>query len=226
MSGHQADATKELDFCKLAERAECIFKNLGQRPNVASYIKSYPKMLRAAEILRVSNDPERLYGIAAIAYSWMPTILKNWPSDQVLNNLAKWAQDVSDTKSAAADVREGKIKFESLRSVNGTLVGTSKFLHLLAPDKFPIWDSVVARHWGLKHSYQYENPERYAEYLEFVAAAAQSEHGKNFREALCHHAEGLSLVRCIEFVLYVTAPKKNNTLQTLPPSPGTTANNA
>ncbi|MFO1176674.1 MAG: hypothetical protein U1E48_15975 [Paracoccaceae bacterium] len=207
----------KLCLSKLAKQAAEAIANPDEKSNISSYIQSYPKILNAAKILRDSSNPDRLVGIAAIAYSWMPRVLRNWPTEAALNDLADWALQVSDmeaaandVRGAAQDVREGRTsKIGDLRIINGTLVGTSKFMHLLAPDKFPIWDSVVARHWGLNNFNAYEQPERYAEYLDLVAAVQKVDNDdKKFSRALGCHADGLTPVRCIEFCLYVTAPPK------------------
>lgn len=65
---------------------------------------------------------------------------------------------------------------EALTFVNGSVIGTSKFLHFLMPAQIPIWDSNVARAMGLLWPYQYANSAAYRSYLlAFSQALAANE---------------------------------------------------
>lgn len=72
-------------------------------------------------------------------YAWMPTILK-------LRN-----KQFEENVEILNRVKRGEpIKisdFQSLKSLfNNSLVGTSKLLHFIAPEQYPIWDSRVFRY--------------------------------------------------------------------------------
>jgi hypothetical protein len=64
-----------------------------------------------------------------------------------------------------------------LTFVNGSVVGTSKFLHFLNPSAVPIWDRRVASNFGVRDKSQIENLKRYRCYVRLVAeATAQSDY--------------------------------------------------
>ena len=96
------------------------------------------------------------------SYGWMPKIL-NFQSedfDQSLKiiNKAKNNEDLS--------IEE----IESLMSlINNSLVGVSKLLHFVNPEKYPIWDSRVYRYLTSvdPHQYRKNNIQSYYKYLKF-----------------------------------------------------------
>lgn len=106
-----------------------------------SYILSYPYILSYFE----SHDPLSVADFvrgAHIVYGWMPKVLKlhTQPPNLTL------AQAASLLESART---QGTISDEHLcnlvRVINNSLVGTSKLLHFVRPDIFPIMDSNVYR---------------------------------------------------------------------------------
>jgi len=85
-------------------------------------------------------------------YGWMPTMLQISPdaaSDKArtadINQALRILNKVkSHTSISSADI-------ESLRKcVNNSLVGTSKLLHFIDPNKYPIWDKKIVASLGLK----------------------------------------------------------------------------
>ena len=70
-------------------------------------------------------------------YGWMPTILEvKKTRDQTLSfDRAKEIADALNTDCEHVDPA----------FANGSVVGTSKFLHFAFPDRYPIWDSRVRR---------------------------------------------------------------------------------
>src|SRR5258708_7520084 len=51
---------------------------------------------------------------------------------------------------------------------NNSVVGTSKFLHFVAPEVFPIWDSRIAAVFGFRHGYQINNALNYTKYCNTI----------------------------------------------------------
>jgi hypothetical protein len=110
--------------------------------------------------LDLSNPLDARAGAYAV-YGWMPTILKNWKEPDILP-LLKFAQSWNgkkQRKDALEALREQK---SVLQSINGWTVGTSKFLHSVAPDIFPIWDSRIAL--AFKVSHRSNDPDTYLDY--------------------------------------------------------------
>jgi hypothetical protein len=55
-----------------------------------------------------------------------------------------------------------------LKAINNSVVGTSKFLHFVAPEIFPIWDSRIAAVFGFRHDYQINNALNYRKYCDAI----------------------------------------------------------
>jgi len=108
-------------------------------PTTNSYVLSYPHILSYFTDRGPLNVADLVRG-AHLVYGWMPTALD------------LYAQPPNLTLAQAAVLLEsvridGTISDERLnalvRVVNNSLVGTSKLLHFVRPDVFPIWDSNI-----------------------------------------------------------------------------------
>ena len=79
-----------------------------------------------------------------LVYGWMPTIPR-------LSKIMRWEdKQKQQLLSCLNDARNGKVPdvhhLHTLKSFcNNSLVGGSKLLHFLNPERFPIWDSRVAK---------------------------------------------------------------------------------
>lgn len=135
------------------------------KPEIKSFFISYPYYLQyfknlPGDEIKIENV---IIGIS-FTYSWMPTILKNINIQnkseilKVLNN-AKKGDGLS-----VSDLELLKVAF------NNSLVGTSKLLHFVNPEKFAIWDSRVFRNLYKEEPYKYklEKAETYLKYLEYL----------------------------------------------------------
>ena len=187
------------------ERIEALSGDKGARP----YLLDYPLLIEAARGLRKSGDTASLYAIAGMAYAWMPTILKNWPAADALENLAKRAGEQGSAADAAKSLAsESKWNPE----INRSWVGTSKFLHFFAPDVFPIWDSVVASHWGLSR-HQYERKEVYAAYVGLVFKWSTFARIEDLHKLLYPNLGKVSRIRVIEHALFLSSPGHDRKLE-------------
>lgn len=131
----------------------------------STYIVAYPALLSHFARVERFQRHDVIVG-ATIVYGWMPTILrlKSDEGDDVadlLNRVRRGAELTCDELTIIKTF------------VNGSVVGTSKLLHFVAPDRYPIWDRRVAR-WLFRRSHQaFVNRVRsYVEYREVCQAAA------------------------------------------------------
>lgn len=110
---------------------------------------------------------------AYMTYGWMPTMLRIKGPLQNLRNLAVAAR--------AGKVTEYHLGLAT-KTLNNSLVGTSKLLHFLAPETYPIWDSRVYRalYQEKPHRYRVESTKTYMEYLQWITTL---ESALGFREA-------------------------------------------
>ena len=151
------------DFDDLASQ----FKN----NSVTKYDDGYEALLKFGKSIKTKEDGVIL---AHAVYAWMPTILNKWDFDDI----------------GLGAIQAGILPDKPF--LNNSWVGTSKFMHFVAPDVWPIWDSRVAVHFGMKHRYQYEKRDVYSEYADFVLSLVGN----------VEHCTPWSDVRYIELVLF------------------------
>lgn len=142
---------------------ELIEAALSIDPKIKSYFQTYPHFIEYFKNQNHISLHDVVIGIS-FTYSWMPTILKSI--------------DLKDEKTLVDVINRAKrgedlsIKdLEYLKSVfNNSLVGTSKLLHFVNPEKFAIWDSKVYRSIFNEepHGYKVEKPETYLGYLDLL----------------------------------------------------------
>lgn len=164
--------------------------------------KSYPDFIEYFKNIQNISLHNLIIGIN-FTYGWMPTIL-NFRSDKfdealVILNKAK---------------EEDKISSEELillkKLFNNSLVGTSKLLHFINPNKFSILDSRVYRYWtGMEpYDYRVEKSETYFEYLKLCEDLVK--HDKfSAVESRVESQVGYSMTpfRIVELVMYLYGEK-------------------
>ncbi|MRG54205.1 hypothetical protein GF108_01230 [Phyllobacterium sp. SYP-B3895] len=182
------------------------FASLADRVSIspggmADYTVGYPALLH---LFRERLDTSNLHDIHAGAYAvygWMPTILKSLP-------------DVGGAQKLIPLIEEARSKLNGfeienwthcLKAVNNSVTGTSKFLHFSVPEVFPIWDSLVARTFGIPSRNHYARTEAYCAYFRAVHAWLGTEIMPARLDLALNHA-GISTesqkVRGIELALY------------------------
>ena len=119
------------------------------------YSQSYAALCAFGARAKTAED---LMVLGHATYGWMPTILKDHTKLKAAN---------------IAGIRAGELPLEPL--LNNSWVGTSKLMHFIAPDVWPIWDSWIALHFGLRSHQQYNKADVYAAYADFL----RSEVGKH-----------------------------------------------
>ena len=72
-----------------------------------------------------------------VVYGWMPTILRS--------------NKMKDTKGFADRLNSRELRESDYCLINGSYVGTSKFLHFWSPNEFAIWDRRICAtlEWGV-----------------------------------------------------------------------------
>jgi hypothetical protein len=123
-----------------------------------TYLASYPHMrATVAGFGRITGD--ELYTTISMVYGLMPTAMNLRRGDMKpflapLNALRDTGQRL------AADELDG---LKSL--VNNSIVGTSKLLHFLAPEIYPVWDSRINRFLNGQPRPETNSVSRYRDYL-------------------------------------------------------------
>lgn len=181
----------------LCDSKEYIFEFITTKNQ---YLKSYPVLIKATEILCRDMGSDAIPAIAHLVYGWMPTILKSYDFEGKSNALIFQALDIQDVLEAHAFIQ----KFTS-SPVNNSMVGLSKVLHFINPEFFPIWDRRVAKHFGIHSHSQIQRIENYLQYMKFVEAHAEHlvvrQVQKTFLEKTKVH---ISTTRACEFILFMS----------------------
>ena len=101
-----------------------------------SYLKSYSILLQqVAQKEKLSF--EDIVGIAHMVYGWMPTILTLHFDKTSQENIVR---AINSARERLLDFAE----IELLKGfINNSLVGASKLLHFVSPEKYAIWDSKI-----------------------------------------------------------------------------------
>jgi hypothetical protein len=134
----------------------------------------------------VDTDDYDLCHIGALAvYGWMPTVMRSfnrniWEDHRAALSIIRSATTWEEIE-AVIDEHPAL-----LRLVNGSAVGTSKFLHFLNPQIVPIWDSKIKRAYGFPQ-YGQLGPARFKEY------------GRQIHEAIAEQSENAALDFPISF---------------------------
>lgn len=155
-----------------------------------SYLFSYPHIKRYfGDIKGEITEYDLIIGIHLV-YGWMPTIFEFKNGKTVKNS-------IFEDKIIKRNITEvvgivNKIKFKSYNLIdsdyilmkklfNNSLVGTSKLLHFIDPNKFAIWDSNVFLYLNneftnrpdSKYRPYIETPENFISYLNYLKELSQ-----------------------------------------------------
>ncbi|WP_171105901.1 MULTISPECIES: DUF6308 family protein [unclassified Ruegeria] len=166
------------------------------------YYSSHRALVKLAQ--KIDDDPvsDGVRGFACAAYGWMPTILDKCHPDRF--NSPKPVETIK----ALDEPQSAKSFLQAINDpapINGSWVGTSKFLHFLNPELFPIWDSKVAKNFRCKWHYQINRKNSYLEYFDFVHAEIDKDYiwidavARRIRD---EHGYSPSRVRCVELMLF------------------------
>jgi hypothetical protein len=169
----------------------------------STYLKSYPILLQhVAQKEHLSFEDIAVF--AHMVYGWMPTILKlhfnQTSSDKLVStvNAAKERQLTAD-------------EMELIKCfINNSLVGASKLLHFIAPDRYAIWDSKIYRFLFKKTSYQHSigDIQKYFAYLQQLEQLEKCDEFTDFFanvNAQLNH--NVTPKRALELMMFVNSEK-------------------
>ena len=109
----------------------------GASSKQASFLRAYPALVAAAR-MESASPADAFLRTAALAYAWMPRILK---LDDDFLSAAVGAFEVA--RGDGVTISQQLI--DPIAACLSSLVGASKVLHLANPGVFPIWDKRVER---------------------------------------------------------------------------------
>jgi hypothetical protein len=187
-----------------------IFKNEVEKFDVStdnSYVKTYAEFLKYFEDIKTINE-HHLTISSHFVYGWMPTIInfKIQEREKTLELLNK--------AKAGIDLSIPELNYLKV-CINNSLVGLSKLLHFINPNKYAIWDSRIFRFvTGKKSQYGIGEPKHYLNYLSIISNISQN---KDYAK-LHHQIEkcfdySLSSTRAIEVVIFEADKKRQKALK-------------
>ena len=138
-------------------------------------------------------------------YGWMPTIL-----DFRSENFDEAIEILNKAK------KEGNLEIEDLNILmhlfNNSLVGTSKLLHFINPEKFAIWDSRVCRYLTGNNNPTPKQlkPKYYLQFLNYITNLTQKEEYDTIHDSICAKLNldySMTKLRSAELVMYSKGSK-------------------
>lgn len=159
---------------------------------------SYPTLVSYFQQIPIITAESMTIGIH-MAYGWMPTIFEfrhnEWDGALMILNRAKSGHQLN--------VRD----IDTLKNLfHNSVVGSSKLLHFIRPDRFPIWDSLVCD-YVKRHDAHWKGDETVPSgYIRYMALCANLSACRGFRQL--HHKMDtqfgyhVTAYRAIEFIMY------------------------
>jgi hypothetical protein len=165
---------------------------------------SYTEFLKYFNVLKTITRHNLIIGIN-FTYGWMPTIF-NFRSEKF-----------EDVLHILNKVKKGNdVNIDNLILLKGffnnSLVGTTKILHFINPDKFAIYDSRVYRYLTNQEPNQSRigNCRTYLDYLEFCAYLTKQKRFNSLKKKI-ERKVGYSMsdFRVVELIMYSKGAKIN-----------------
>lgn len=171
-----------------------------------SYINSYPHIASYFSSLH-EITPQDVVRDAHMVYGWMPTVLDLYVGDDACD-LAQ-ATALLNCAKGHGEISEGDISVLA-GLINNSLVGASKLLHFVAPERFAIWDSKIYAfiHRERPHNYQVNKVERYLGYLESIERYRGSREFEKFHLSVNQKmGYAVTPMRAVEIIMFLNSPK-------------------
>lgn len=167
-----------------------------------NYLISYPHFINYFKHLDTINEENLVIGISFV-YSWMPTVLKKLDKKLFTQAITVLNKAKQNHKLTIDDYKLLKQTF------NNSIVGTSKLLHFINPDKYAIWDSNIFKFLHNEcfqaHHYRIENITMYIDYLQLVNSLTQLDNFDGFYtkvKSMLKENGSISKFRAIELIMF------------------------
>jgi hypothetical protein len=174
------------------------------------YHNTYEALLQLGQLVEDDDRHRGLLTLSCGVYAWMPTILKTFEPEAL-----KEAAPIAAIKEidAAADAVSFLAVMIKRAPLNGSWIGTSKLLHMLNPETFPIWDRRVAARFSPISGYSVNLKKTYMSYVGFMHEELPDRsdliHGirEHIKDA---HGYQCTDLRCLELLLFSKDPERGN----------------
>ncbi|MBE7172693.1 MAG: hypothetical protein INR73_19095 [Williamsia sp.] len=164
------------------------------------YIVTYPVFIDFFRQTSAYTVEDLLTGIAFV-YSWMPRILTI--KSEALPKLSEYCNQFKNQYQAEI---ETPLFAQAVEALEGSIVATSKLLHFIFPDQFPIYDSHIYKYcWDKEKSYHYQvkNPLNYHSYREMCLKTTAGEEIHDLQKMVTDRlGYQVSKLRALEFSMF------------------------
>ena len=168
---------------------------------------SYTEFLYYFQNIDEINTHNLIIGIN-FTYGWMPTIF-DFRTDQITENIVKAVKIFNKAKKGGDLIGH---EYDLLKSLlNNSLVGTTKLLHFINPEKFAIWDSRVYRyiHKEEPHDYRIGKIENYLDYQKLLKDLVKQKDFSCFFELVNAQLDYKPTnFRALELIMYANGKKE------------------
>jgi len=166
---------------------------------------SYPEFLKYFKNIDEITKHNLVIGINFV-YGWMPTIFdfRSEKFDEAIIILNKAKKGTELIKDAELTLLKGLF--------NNSLVGSTKLLHFINPDKYAIWDSKVYRYLTNNNNYnQIENCKNYLDYLAFCEELIKIEGFSLLKIRIEEHiGYTMTSFRIADLIMYLNGKNNHN----------------
>lgn len=162
------------------------------------YFDSYFPILNHLKAQKGNLNSESIIVAICLIYSWMPRIIHNViiPNDEVTKLLNKAYNSTSEDKLSEQEIE--KIKY----CINNSMVGTSKILHFINPNVYPIWDSNIANIIKSENRKRKEEVLKYLDFQNICLDVSDDDCTKSIKNFNSEKFNGLSKLRKIDMALF------------------------
>lgn len=176
-------------------------------PKGDSYIESYPYLCSHFSEKKAIAPQDVVLG-AHMVYGWMPTVLGLDTAAVRGFSLLQAAALLTVAKSRDLDRKE----LSSLKGlINNSIVGTSKLLHFVEPERYPIWDSRLYGfcHDRKGHAYQVNCVDAYLSYRSELMALMSHPQFPDFHASVnTKVGYPVSGVRALELMMFLATDQR------------------
>ncbi len=141
--------TLHFDWVKLYDKLEGYAKKSSKLRISNMSIEEYKTILESKNYTLLLNRKIRnsadVITTMCIAYSWMPTMLEIYDTDNLIDGIASELSKLD--RIGLCSESEKKLIFNLARITNNSIVGAIKTLHLIDSDRYPLIDSRVLLAW-------------------------------------------------------------------------------
>ncbi len=181
-----------LDINKIKQDSQNVIRD--------QYTDAYPHLISYFKEKTILTLEDFIRG-AHMVYAWMPTILTVHSND-----LDEVISLVNKAKN------EGELQEDEIKTiasiVNNSVVGTSKLLHFISPEHFPIWDSRVYFYLTKKRGYnsRVNNAQQYLEYIALVNQIIKKDGFRTIHDTVNRRlGYDVTAIRAIEIIMFQSA---------------------